>query len=342
MRVLMLTAMYPTPDNPGYGSYVRTQVESLQRAGVDIELMVLQGRNRKLMYPAGAWHLRRRLADTPVDLVHAHYSLTGMVARTQWRVPVVVTYHGSDVLGSTDVHGHYSLMGRATVAAGLMLGRMVDAIIVQSQQMAQKFARNDVNIIPHEVDLDLFRPTPRDEARRMLGLDPDRKYLLFAARPTVPVKRYPFAAAVTDRLAREDPSVELVVVYKEPQARLALYMSAADALVFPSIHEGSPNIVKQALACNLPIVSTDVGDVREMVGDTQHCFILDADQDTWTDALRGILRERPRIDGRQRVTHLDPASVSAQVIAVYDGVLARRRSISASGRTTAERKPRDS
>ena len=98
MKVLIMTAIYPTVDNPAFGSYVRTQSESLQRAGLDVEMLVLSHRHRKLIYPLAIFQLRERLACSAVDLVHAHYGLVGLIARTQWKVPVVVTYHGSDVL----------------------------------------------------------------------------------------------------------------------------------------------------------------------------------------------------------------------------------------------------
>jgi len=104
MKVLAMTAMWPTPENPAFGSFVRSQVEALKYAGVEVEVLVLQGRPRKLNYLKAPFQLRRRLAADPtIDLVHAHYGLVGIVARTQFRVPLVVTYHGSDVLGAATV-----------------------------------------------------------------------------------------------------------------------------------------------------------------------------------------------------------------------------------------------
>jgi len=101
MRVLIMTAMYPTPENPAFGSFIRTQVESLRRAGVDVEVLILRGRSRKWNYLKGIFQLRRRLARGSIDLVHAHYGLVGMIARTQWKVPVVATYHGDDFVGNS-------------------------------------------------------------------------------------------------------------------------------------------------------------------------------------------------------------------------------------------------
>src|SRR5437762_3179929 len=105
MKVLIMTAIYPTPENPAFGSFVRTQAESLKRAGIDVELLVMRGRIRKLLYPKAIFQLRRRLQQGSFDLVHAHFGYVGLVARTQWKVPLVVTYHGDDLLGTINERG---------------------------------------------------------------------------------------------------------------------------------------------------------------------------------------------------------------------------------------------
>jgi glycosyltransferase involved in cell wall biosynthesis len=114
---------------------------------------------------------------------------------------------------------------------------------------------------------------------------------------------------------------ELLVVYREPQDRLALYMSACDVLVFPSHQEGSPNIVKQAMACNLPIVATDVGDVRQVISRTSGCFVCAPEVNDFRDRIRLLLNRRERTSGRQDIGHLDCASVAAKVIDVYERTL---------------------
>src|ERR1700756_2144237 len=190
MKVLIVTAIYPTADNPAFGSYVRTQSESLQRAGIDVEMLVLRHRHRKLIYPLAIFQLRKRLARSTVDIAHAHYGLVGLIARTQWRVPVVVTYHGSDILGAINKHGKRPLVQRAIASACRVLARHVDAAIVQSDEMAGKIGKANVHVIPHEVDLEVFKPTDREQARAILGLDSHKRYLLFAANPKVGVKRF--------------------------------------------------------------------------------------------------------------------------------------------------------
>ncbi len=321
MRVLVVTAMYPTPENPAFGSFVKAQVECLRGAGVDVEVMVLNGRWRKLIYPKAVLDVRKRLGRGDIDVVHAHYSFVGMVARIQRRAPLVVTYHGSDLLGSRAQDGSLKRSNKLIVPAGRALARFADAVIVQSKQMAKLVDGANVHIIPHEIDFDLFHPTERSEARCELGLDPEKKYVLFAAKPENGVKNFPMARAAVDVLAHNDPNVELLVVYRESQDRLALYMSAADALVFPSLSEGSPNVVKQAMACNLPIVATDVGDIREVIEGTDGCHVVDFNVEHVVRALESILSTRARSNGRERVQHFKCSVVGKQLIDLYGTVL---------------------
>jgi glycosyltransferase involved in cell wall biosynthesis len=336
MKVLLMTAIYPTPGNPACGSYVRTQAESLKQAGVDIEVLVLEGRFRKLIYPKGIFQLHRRLAKRSIDLVHAHYSYVGMVARMQWKVPVVVTYHGSDLLGPIGKQGKKAYASALIVAAGQLLARRVDAAIVQTSEMASRLEKSNVFIIPHEVDFEVFRPMEREQARAALGLEAEKRYLLFAANPQIAVKRFPLAKAVAEHLARQDPSIELLSVFKETQDRLALYMRACDALVFPSYQEGSPNIVKQAMACNLPIVATDVGDVRQVIGKTKGCYICSPNVWEFAGRISEILAQPQRTDGREHIRYLESSAVAQRITEVYEQVL-RKHQAHATGRLQANR-----
>jgi glycosyltransferase involved in cell wall biosynthesis len=327
MKILVATSIYPTHDNPARGTFVRTQVEYLKRAGVEVELLVVGERSRKLKYPRAALELRRRLADNSIDLVHAHYSYVGILARMQWKVPVVVSYCGDDLLGTISVRGKQSWFGRLAVFAGGVLSNHVDGVIVKSRGMASKLKRTrDVYTIPNEIDFGLFQPLEKREARTILGLDLHKKYLLFAASPDIPVKRFPLAKSVADHMGRRDPMIELLVVYKEPQERLPLFMSACDAMVFTSYQEGSPNVVKQAMACNLPIVSTDVGDAREIIGNTAGCYVSKPEVQEFAWHLSNILRHCERTNGREQVRHLAGPAVAQRIIEVYDRVLRNRRS----------------
>lgn len=325
MKVLIATAMYPRADNPAYGAFVHAQVEALKRADVEVELFRVRVREGKFKYPKSVHALARRLAVSKPDLIHAHFSYVGALARTQWQVPVVVTFHGDDLLGERDTRGDITIISQVIARGGQILAHLVDACIVQTEEMADKVRGTNVHIIPHEINLELYHPIPREQARAALGLAYDKKYLLFAANPQVPVKNFPFAQATADYLIARDPAIELLVIHKETQERLALYMNACDALIFPSYQEGSPNIVKQSMACNLPIVASDVGDVREIIGTTAGCAVRPLQVPAFAESLTEILDKCERTQGRSQVLHLDSRIVAEKIIGVYNAVLDKHR-----------------
>ncbi|MFB3814500.1 MAG: glycosyltransferase [Terriglobales bacterium] len=324
MKVLLVTAMYPTPDNPAFGSFVRAQEQALSHAGVDVQVLVFQGRIRKFIYPKGLVQMRRRLADSSIDLVHAHYGYVGVIARLQWQVPVVVTYHGDDVLGTINARGRTTALSRVAAVACRSISPWIDAAIVQTEAMASRFRHANVYVVPHEVDLELFQPMDRQAARTAVGLSPTKRYLLFAANPDIAVKNYPLARAAFLDLQRCYSDLELLVVYKETQSRLAMYMNACDVLVFPSYQEGSPNVVKQAMACNMPIVATAVGDVPEVVCKTAGCFICEPRPEDFARRIEQLLQRPIKTDGREHVRHLSGPNVAKRLIAVYEQVLRGR------------------
>ncbi|MGI9658368.1 MAG: glycosyltransferase family 4 protein [Gaiellaceae bacterium] len=329
MRVLITTSMYPSPERPFYGTFVRTQVEAIRELGIDVRLEVIpeQG-TRAGRYLHGLRNIRRAVASGEVDLVHAHYSYVGAIARLQRSVPTVVTYHGGDLHGSVaDASGRYAFRGKVVVASGRLLANFVDAAIVQSDEMAAKLRPRDrVYVVPHEVDTQLFRPVDRSAARAELGLDSERGLILFPADPGRKVKRFGLAVDAHQLLRSSGRDAELLVVHREPQDRLNLYMNACDALVLTSFHEGSPNVVKQAMACNLPVVATDVGDVRKLVAGTQGCHVCAPVADDFADALASLLDNPRRTDGRPAVEHLTKRHVAERIAGVYERVLRGRAS----------------
>jgi glycosyltransferase involved in cell wall biosynthesis len=328
MRVLVATRMYPTPERPVFGTFVRSQVEALRAAGLDLELLVADGDRSTLEAYRMAYARIRQVAHArSADLIHAHFCYPGVVARAQRALPVVVTFHGSDLLGDIGDDGKVTARGRAQRSLGRWLTRHIDAAIVQSEEMAAVVADGvPTHVIPHEVDLNIFKPMARARACAELGLDPDRSRILFAADPRIPVKGFPFAQAVVASLRdRRGIDVDLHVVYRDAQERLAVQMNACDVLIFPSFQEGSPNIIKQAMACGLPLVSTDVGDVRERLDGVSGCHVLPRVESIFADAIESLLGRRVRTDARSRLYALEPQAVARRVIAVYEQVLAQRR-----------------
>ncbi len=304
-RVLVVTNMYPDEQNPDFGTFVHEQVESLQKLGLNVDVLVVGGKRRKLSYFDGVRRFRRRLRERRYDLIHAHYVFSGIVARLQRGHPVLVSFHGA-----AEMVGWVGLLCR-------LLAPFVDAVTVTSQEHKAQLGRRDAHVIPCGVDLDLFVPMPKREARMRLRFAEGRKLVLFVGILR-PEKRLDVIKAAVELLQRDDPTVELIVVTGEPHERIPLYMNACDVLALASDYEGSPVVIKEAMACNLPIVSVDVGDVAHMVGGTEGCYICQRDPADMAEKLNLALSRGQRTDGRRAIRGLGLESTVEGVLHLYE------------------------
>jgi len=250
--------------------------------------------------------------------------MSGLLALPK-RLPLVVTFRGDDVQGIVGWNGRVTLAGRVLQALCWAVALWADAAIVVSEHMKAFLPRSvRPRVVPSGLDLTLFRPVPRDDARRRLGLPLDRRLVLFVGNPAEPRKLYPLACDALALLRRTLPA-ELLLAWGTPHSDMPLLMSAADALVFTSVQEGSPNTVKEALACNLAVVSVSVGDVPGRLQGIAGCELCaDERPATIAAALERVLRRGRRVAARDTVLDLDERRLTQEVIAIYRLVLARR------------------
>jgi teichuronic acid biosynthesis glycosyltransferase TuaC len=324
-RVLMVTSEWPRPHIPSTTNFIRRQAESLQAAGISVDVFAFRGAGNPYNY-LNAWtRLRPLLAQGNYDLVHAQFGQSGLITFPK-RLPLVVTLRGGDLLGIiSDETGKQTLGGRVLQQATRYVARRANAVILVSDHM-RRFLRTKapVYVIPSGLDLTLFRPIPRDEARRQLGWNPNDRVVLFAARPQQARKRFDLASAAVALVNQRLPA-RIEVAWGVPHSRIPLMMNAADCLIMTSMIEGSPNVVKEALACDLPVVSVPVGDVHERLGGVDGCELTTDDRpQTLAAALERVLRRGGRVEGRAAVRSLDEQLLTQRVIQVYRSVLAKR------------------
>ena len=328
IRTCMVTNMYPTTERPSYGAFIKSQIDSIVAAGHDTEVFFVDGRTSRWNYVRSIPALRKLLRDKPFDLVHAHYGLSGLVTAFQFTHPVVLSFCGDDLLGTSDGSGGITRGSRMVVWLDQWIARGVARIIVKSRQMLDALgssqARNKAVVIPNGVSFELFKPMNREDARRELNLDAERPYVLFPSTPLAGVKRVDLAEAAVALVKENDPNVEMIVLHGKAQNTVPLYMSECDAMLLTSDSEGSPNVVKEAMACNLPVVSVDAGDAWEVIAGTRQCFAVERHPDNIATKLAAVLQAGDRSDGRDRVRHLELGAVAERVIAVYESVLAER------------------
>jgi glycosyltransferase involved in cell wall biosynthesis len=304
-KVLVVTNMYPDAQHPDFGTFVQEQVEGLRARGVAVDVIVVGGLRRKSSYVDGARRFLRQIGQQRYDLIHAHYVFSGVVARLQWRAPLLISFHGA-----AEMVGWVGWLCRC-------LAPLADAVTVTSLEHRKQLGRGDAHIVPCGVDLDLFVPVPRQEALEQLGLAPDCRRVLFVGIPR-PEKRLDVIREAVDLVRREWADVELVIASGQPHARIPYFMNACDVLALASDYEGSPVVIKEAMACNLPIVSVDVGDVSQVIGATEGCYICQRDPADMAEKLRWALNRGQRTNGRVTVRRLGLGATLDQILQVYE------------------------
>lgn len=318
LRVLMITSEYPSEQRPNAVPFIVRQVEHLKREGIDVEVFAFKG-NKQFKNYARAWfQLMRVVAARKFDLVHAQWGHSAALALPK-RLPWVITFRGNDLEGIVGADGKYTVKGKILRLVSRLMARLADERIVVSDSLGKHLdPAKGFTVIPSGLDLEIFRPMPKDYCRRKLGLPLDRRLVLFAAsRLENPRKRFELAKRSVEKLKEKYP-VELVVANNCGHSEIPAFMSACDVLLLTSVHEGSPNVVKEALACDLPVVSVDVGDVRERIGKIDGCMVCEDDSpETLSAALDEVLQRDTRIDGRSHVSDLDEKVITSHLLAVY-------------------------
>jgi glycosyltransferase involved in cell wall biosynthesis len=313
MRVLVVTNMYPTPERRHFGIFVEEQVASLRRCGVDVEVLFVDGKASKLNYLAGFPKLWKQLREQRYDLIHAHYIFAGLIARGQLGRPVVLTHHGPEVF----------MTWQAWVCRAFT--RFFDSVIVVSEEMRTRLNVPDAHVIPCGVDMSLFRPEEMGTAREALGLPRDKKLVLWAGEYQRPEKRFELVSQAVDLLKASVPEVELVVLSNKPHSMVPEHLNACDVLVLTSDAEGSPMVVKEAMACNVPVVSTAVGDVPQLFDSVEGHWLTSQEPRDIADMLRTALEYGKRTKGREHVARLDLDAISRDIISVYEQTLGHKK-----------------
>jgi teichuronic acid biosynthesis glycosyltransferase TuaC len=313
MRVLVVTNLVPDQATPQRGRWVRDQVAEIRARGIEVEEFGFP-RGRSHYLPATR-RLRALLRAERFDLVHAHYGLAGWVARLAGARPLLVTFHGTDVRHPVVGPLSRRLAWRADLVAGVSR-----ALFSEEDGRPGLPAVPGSAVLPCGPELGRFAPASRTEARAALGLDPAGRYLLFPADPARPEKRHDRAAL----LAAATGAELLTGGSIEPEA-MATWMNAANAVLVTSDYEGFGMAAIEALACDVPVLSTPVGVAPYLLAGIEGCLCAPFDPDTWAAAARPQLDARdPRVAGAERAATLAAGPLAERVIEVYRHMTARR------------------
>lgn len=300
--------------------FIWEQGEALRVAGCEVDYFLVKGN-----YLTQVSALKKKIREFRPDIVHAHYGLSAITAEMQSIVPVVTTFHNGET------HSWY-----VNFITSLMSLRAKHVIYVaQHIRDLVYFKNSSYSVLPCGVNLEDCEITPEEVARKALGWSADKKYIMFGGAFDNLRKGYPLLKEAIDLIGRSD--IEVVEMRGLSRQECVLRMCACDVFALPTKNEGSPQALKEAMACNCPVVATDVADIKHLLGDLPGHFILpnkgksqafwegdDTSAAELKDLLLKALAYNGRTEGRERIKELGYTNeiVASQLINIYNKILA--------------------
>lgn len=304
---LLIVASY---NKNRFAPFIVEQAEAIAKTGVEIDYYGVTGKGIN-GYLGNLGRLKQKIKEFKPDIIHAHYGLSGLLANLQRKIPVITTYHGSDI-------NDPKVLWFSKLAMRLSAWN----IFVSKKNIEFSGQKAKYSLLPCGVDLYKFQPRSKQEAREVLAWDNDGKYVLFAGAFDNAVKNAPLAQAAVSLL----PGVNLVEMKGFSREQVANLFYAADAFLMTSFTEGSPQVIKEAMVCGCPIVSVDVGDVAEVINGVEGCCVAKRDADDISEKLKKTFVFGKRTDGRQKIEDngLNNIVVAGNLISIYKLLLCSR------------------
>ena len=306
MKILIVASF----NKDHFAPFIKEQARALKAFGCEIVFFGLKGKGLK-GYFKNLSPLKRQIKELRPDVIHAHYGLSGLLANLQRRVPVVTTYHGSDINDK-----------KALPFSKKAMQLSAWNIFVSRKTLEIAGPKNKYSLLPCGIDLTDLQLTDRNEARRKMRLDGSKRYVLFAGAFNNKVKNASLAKEAVALL--RDDNVDLLELKGYSRDEVTLLMCAADVFLMTSISEGSPQVIKEAMACGCPIVSVDVGDVKERIEGVSGCFVSPSkDPHELAVLLAEAFLFKGKTIGRNKIITdgLDNCCVAERIIEIYHTVI---------------------
>lgn len=312
----------------GQGSsmiFVRRQIDSLTAIGINVRTFFLRSRTSPVVLIKEWRRLRREILRFQPDILHAHYgTITSLVCAFIPRVPLVITFRGNDLGDDPDISFVRTRLGQLLSQISALRATRIICVSRRLRNLLW-WRKNSVAVIPTGVDLTIFQNEDKAKARAVLGWTDKTPVVLFDEGGAPRRKGSVFvhsAIAIAEKLIG---AIRLVILDRSISPDLIpRYLNASDCLALASLFEGSPNIVKEALACNLPVVATDVGDVSERLQGVQPSRVVKRNVIDFAHALSEILRDGRRSNGRDHLDACSLPSVAQAIRVVYESALLRK------------------
>jgi glycosyltransferase involved in cell wall biosynthesis len=327
-RILAVTNMYPTLEHPTLGTFVEQQVKGLEQVGMKVKVVLLDRvQNGVSVYLATRRMVRAAVREFVPDIVHVMYGgvMADIVTTAVDNRPTVVSFCGDDLLGELLSGPVRKFISKCGILSSHRAARRADGIVVKSKNLQDALPpdipRSRIRIIPNGVDLGLFKPLERNSCRDQLGWRSDQLNVLFPTNQGDPRKRADLAHAAVKIAECLGIKIEMHHLKNVSHDQVPIWINASDVVLLTSLHEGSPNVIKEALACNVPVISVDVGDVCERIQAVGGCYIVSAEANDLASKLALVHNSSRRVDGRKAVQNLSLYEVALRLKRFYEETL---------------------
>ena len=324
MNVLIITSEWPCKERPFAVPFLVREVNQIKKMGVKVDIFSFKGAKKFQNYFLSWKKVRSILKKKEYDIIHVHWGYNTILSLPT-KTPIVITYRGDDLNGISYMDGITNkLKSFIVVLISQISSYFAASTILVTKSFTKKLNKNIPSyIIPSGIDLNIFRPMDKNHCKEKLNFKKDQKIILFAGNKTDKVKNYDLALLVFKKVQQSINNVILTTIPLNTDMNIVpYYMNSADCILFTSLQEGSPNVIKEALACNVPIVSTNIGDVEDRLKNIEGCIVCnDYNVDSLANATMEILKLHNKIDGRKSVQSLDLESTTKRIIKVYENVI---------------------
>ena len=339
MRILAITNMYPSTAFPSRGVFVQEQIKGLRAVGLEVRVLFVDRRRKgPLAYYRMRSQIARTVAEFDPDVIHVMYGgvMAHQVARRHHGRPLMVTFHGSDLLGENLSGWIRKMISHYGVYCSRRAARAADGVVVVARHLMGALngavPRDRIHVIPCGIDLERFNPMDSLLCKQKLGWQTDSFHVLFASSNGDPVKRPELAKAAVAQMNHAGRPPVLHYLTGISNGEVPVWLNASDALLLTSMHEGSPTVVKEALACGLPVVSVDVGDVAERIEGVEGCYLARAEPTDLAAKLSLVREHAQRLEPGARLDELSILSIAQELRRCYEEILYRRSARCSSSR----------
>ncbi len=297
------------------------QVKYLKSSGINISIFKFSPQKNPFKYFSARLRLSRKVKNNNFDLIHAHYGQSGFISKFKG-IPLITTFHGTDIMGIVGENGRYTFLGKVLSFISKITSMLSNHCICVSNRIASRLPKNvRRDVIPCGIDTNHFRKMDKDKCKKIFNLN-EEKHILFAGDPNKTVKNYKLALESFNYFQSNSKiKAKLIPLKGYLRSEVPKLLNAVDVLLVTSFHEGSPMIVKEALSCNTPIISVDVGDVSELINEVDGSYlVLNKTKEAIAEKLEKVFMKEVRID-KSLIEKIDLNYTNRKLLQTYKMVM---------------------